>query len=103
MEFNARVLYEALRPDVPLLERLKFLCIVSSNFDEFFMVRVASIKYQIRTGDHLVCPSGLSPSAQLSAIGERVRERPMHFVRDRPVLRLLLQERNGHRVLSAPP
>lgn len=46
IEFNARVLNEAARKEIPLLERLKFICIVSSNFDEFFQVRIASVKRQ---------------------------------------------------------
>ncbi|MDR2445066.1 MAG: polyphosphate kinase 1 [Spirochaetaceae bacterium] len=48
LDFNARVLEEALRQDLPLLERYKFLTIVSSNFDEFFMVRMAAMKRAIR-------------------------------------------------------
>ena len=44
IEFNGRVLFQALRKDLPLMERLQFLAIVSSNFDEFFQVRVASVK-----------------------------------------------------------
>ena len=47
LEFNQRVLDEALDPQNPLLERLKFFCIVSSNLDEFFEVRVAAIKQRI--------------------------------------------------------
>ena len=46
IEFNARVLYEAQRKEKPLTERLKLISIVSTNFDEFFMVRVAGLKRQ---------------------------------------------------------
>ncbi|MDA3951688.1 MAG: polyphosphate kinase 1 [Spirochaeta sp.] len=74
IEFNARVLAEAESQDVPLLERLKFLSIVSANFDEFFMVRVASVKRQIRRGKRSSCPTGMSPREQLEAIQRRVAE-----------------------------
>lgn len=74
IEFNARVLSEAENPDVPLLERLKFLSIVSSNFDEFFMVRVASVKRQLRRGLRSTCPTGMSSKEQLERIRRRVGE-----------------------------
>ncbi|MFW6329485.1 MAG: polyphosphate kinase 1, partial [Alkalispirochaetaceae bacterium] len=74
VEFNARVLEEAGDKSNPLLERLKFISIVASNFDEFFMVRVASLKRQLRRGDRVTCPSGMSPSQQLSEISRRVKE-----------------------------
>jgi polyphosphate kinase len=73
LEFNDRVLREGLSRDVPLMERLKFLAIVSSNLDEFFMIRVAGLCQQraarSRKRDH----SGLTPAQQLHAISERVR------------------------------
>ena len=74
LEFNARVLAEAENESVPLLERLKFHAIVSSNLDEFFMVRVAGLKQQL-TGDVAeVGPDGMTPSEQLSRVSARVHE-----------------------------
>jgi polyphosphate kinase len=72
IEFNARVLEEGLRPDLPPLERLKFLAIVSSNFDEFFMVRIAALKRAGRAGVGRD-PAGLSCEEQLRAAAERIR------------------------------
>jgi polyphosphate kinase len=74
LEFNARVLEEGMSKDNPLLERLMFLCIVSSNFDEFFMVRVAAIKAMLRSGQREQDISGLSREELLSRISIRVRE-----------------------------
>lgn len=73
IEFNARVLDEGRRADLPPLDRLKFLAIVSSNFDEFFMVRIAALKRAARAGGSSD-PSGLSPEAQLRAAAARIRE-----------------------------
>jgi polyphosphate kinase len=70
--FNERVLEEALRKDLPVLERLKFLTIVSSNFDEFFMIRVAAIKQAAERGLSQD-PSGLNPEKQLEEISIKVR------------------------------
>ena len=73
MEFNRRVLDEALNDEVPLLERVKFLAIFSSNLDEFFMVRVARLKRRIREGDTQPGPDGLTPSQALHGISEMAR------------------------------
>ncbi|MDR0876457.1 MAG: polyphosphate kinase 1 [Treponema sp.] len=79
VDFNDRVLEEGLRKDLPPLERFRFLSIVSSNFDEFFMVRVAALKRAMRGGSAvtgLKNPadfSGLSPAEQLKLISKKVR------------------------------
>ena len=73
LEFNQRVLDQALDETNPLLERLKFLCIVSSNLDEFFEVRVAGLKQQAQTHTHETGPDGLSAAEALARISERVR------------------------------
>jgi len=74
MEFNDRVLQLAEDPDVPLLERLKFLAIVSSNLDEFFMVRVAGLHDQIDAGIEKPLQDGRTPKETLDAIRTMVRE-----------------------------
>ncbi len=68
LEFQRRVLEEAYDCSTPLLERVKFLAIVSSNMDEFFMVRVAGLKKQVDARVSDFPPDGLSPSQQLIAI-----------------------------------
>jgi polyphosphate kinase len=73
LEFNQRVLNEALDTSVPLLERLKFFAITSSNLDEFFEVRVAGIKQQIESEASERTPEGLTPSELFRAITKRVR------------------------------
>src|SRR5207245_10218818 len=74
LEFNRRVLEEAQDPSVPLLERVKFLAIFSSNLDELFMVRVAALKRRLEAGDQRPGPDGLTPAETIKAVTARVRE-----------------------------
>jgi len=71
--FNQRVLAEGLDPRTPLLERLKFLAIFSSNLDEFFMVRVAGIKRRIAQNMATLTPDGLSPQVELLAVQQALK------------------------------
>lgn len=74
LEFNKRVLQQALRSDFPLAERLRFLAIVSSNLDEFFMIRVAGLMNQKSAGVRKKDISGLSPAQHLSKISKAAHE-----------------------------
>jgi polyphosphate kinase len=73
LEFNGRVLAQALDEKVPLLERLRFLCISSNNLDEFFEIRVAGLKQRLELGSDQPGADGLTVTEQLQAIHDRTR------------------------------
>ena len=93
LEFNQRVLQQALDSKHPLLERIKFLSIVATNLDEFYMVRVATLLRKSRSGIEDMSPDGLDTSAQLVGIRERAGRMmdEMAFCWS-AVLRLLLED-----------
>jgi len=74
LAFNRRVLAQAADSRVPLLERLRFLCIVSSNLDEFFEIRVAGLKEQIKLGSHAAGADGVPPLEVFNRVTEQAHE-----------------------------
>src|SRR6187397_1722621 len=95
LEFNRRVLAQAEDKGVPLLERLKFLCIVSSNLDEFFEIRVSGLKEQIKLGATSEGPDGMTPLAvfrQVSARAQGIVERQYRLLNEE-ILPALAKER----------
>lgn len=74
LEFNRRVIHQATDPNTPLLERLRFLCIVSTNLDEFFEIRVSGLKQRAEAGDAPIGPDMLTPQQLLRAIAPIMRD-----------------------------
>jgi polyphosphate kinase len=90
LEFNQRVLAQAFDPSHPLLERIKFLSIVATNLDEFFMIRVATTQKKLREGIEDVAPDGYNTERQLEAMWARavrmLHDQPECWAELRPLL-----------------
>ncbi|MXO70082.1 RNA degradosome polyphosphate kinase [Alteraurantiacibacter buctensis] len=93
LAFNQRVLAEARNPAYPLLERLRFLSISGSNFDEFAMIRMAGLIGQVRTGTGTLSIDGKTPAQQLAAIALKLRELELGQQAALTELRPLLEEK----------
>ena len=115
LEFNRRVLAQAEDKSVPLLERLRFLCIVSSNLDEFFEIRLSGVKEQIKLAAAAAGPDGLTPLEvfrQVAARAKGIVERQyslIHFERlfanplvGRSIINLTNSSTNCCRLLANP-
>jgi len=74
LQFNLRVLHQAKDKDLPLLERLKFLCISSTNLDEFFEIRVSGLKQRVEVNAAPMGPESMTPSEVLQAISEKAAD-----------------------------
>lgn len=100
LDFNNRVLDEAMNPNHPLLERLRFLSISATNLDEFYMVRVAGLRGQVEAGVSTLSPDGLTPAQQLAAVNYHAR---LLMEKQRKILRSLRDElRNAGVTLIEP-
>lgn len=100
LQFNHRILSEAKDKSIPLFERLKFLSITSSNLDEFFMVRVASLKDMVNAEYEKPDIAGMTPTEQLKALDEEIHQlvTQQYFAYNRSLLPLL--EQNGLHVIK---
>lgn len=96
LEFNRRVLAEALDPAVPLLERLRFVTIFYTNLDEFFMIRVSGLIHQLQSGVEVLSHDGLSPRAQIIETQQRLQ--PMLAEAQRVLAYEILPELEKHDV-----
>jgi len=74
LEFNRRVLHQAKDGNLPLLERLKFLCISSTNLDEFFEIRVSGLKQRVEVSSAPIGPESMTPRELLRAISEKAAD-----------------------------
>ncbi len=100
LAFNERVMQEADNPNHPLLERLRFLSISSSNLDEFYMVRVAGLKGQVEAGIKVPSEDGMTPQQQLDEINARAKRL---ITNQLSTWRSLTKELDGHGISVVEP